>query len=342
MSLKQILEEDTKIRCVKIKIITKIGQNFIVGDSSAFSILLTPNLNYQNMEEGKCYIIQKPLRKDEYSFVPNEKTKPVKISTFNVPERKQECKKLKSIISNLEQTLDSKKDSNTTLKSFEHIIAQFPRPEVASLTAKVINISKDIRGTYGIYNIVKLKDVTNKSMDLNLYKTQLKKDLEIEAIIEFSHLKLTQFNRNGETINRLTTTPRSTCKKSENVDLFTDIPLGDFKIDGKVVAIDDIFPYHSCSKCWKKVDNDFNTCPCGNNDNPVKDFHCQFYIEKENDTDIEVIHTFRRQTGIFPHSLEVENIKNELDDRFLMKMFTFEWNVDNDRDTLRMVKIMEK
>ena len=69
------------------------------------------------MEEGKCYIIQKPLRKDEYSFVPNEKTKPVKISTFNVPERKQEYKKLRSIISNLEQTLDSKKDSNTTLKT---------------------------------------------------------------------------------------------------------------------------------------------------------------------------------------------------------------------------------
>ena len=116
------------------------------------------------MEEGKFYIIQKPIRKDEYSFVPNEKTKPVKISTFNVPERKQEYKKLRSIISNLEQTLDSKKDSNTTLKSFKDIVAQFPRPDVASLTSKVNNISKDVRGTYGIYNIVKLKDITNKSM----------------------------------------------------------------------------------------------------------------------------------------------------------------------------------
>ena len=123
-------------------------------------------------------------------------------------------------------------------------------------------------------------------MDLNLYKTQLKKDLETEAIIEFSHLKLTQFNRNGETIYRLTTTSRSTCKKSKNVDLFEYIPLGDFKIDGKVVAIDNIFPYHSCSKCWKKVGNDINTSQCGNNDNPIKDFHCQFYIEKQNDNDI--------------------------------------------------------
>ena len=342
MSIKQIFEEDGKIRCLKIKIISKHGDKLIVGDSSCLSILHAPNMIYQDMEVEKCYIIQKPLKKDEHSFVPNEKTKPINITTFNVPDKKQEFKKLKSILTNLTDTVDVKKDSKTNIKIFEDIIAKFPTSEVTSVTAKVINLSKDIQGSYGNYNIVKLKDVANKSIDMNLYKTQLKKDLEIGSILEFGFLKLTQFQRNGEIIHRLATTLRSTCKRSENVDLFENIPLGDLRIDGKVAAIDDIFSYLSCQKCWKKVDDNSGKCSCGNQGNPVNDFHCQFYIEKLNDTDIEVVHTFRRQTGISPNSLEIEKIQRELNDKFLMKTFTFEWNVDNESDTLKMVKIVEK
>ena len=63
MSTKQIFEEDSKIRCLKIKMISKHGDKFIVGDSSSLSILHAPNMSYQNGEVEKFYIIQKPLNK---------------------------------------------------------------------------------------------------------------------------------------------------------------------------------------------------------------------------------------------------------------------------------------
>ena len=53
------------------------------------------------MEEGQCYLIQKPLMKDKHGIIPNEKLRPVKIEPFNIPDRKQELKKLKSILSSV-------------------------------------------------------------------------------------------------------------------------------------------------------------------------------------------------------------------------------------------------
>ena len=49
----------------------------------------------------------------------------------------------------------------------------------------------------------------------------------------------------------------------------------------KVVAVEDIYPYTSCSKCWKKTHEDDLICNCGNADNIyVNDFYAKFYIEK--------------------------------------------------------------
>ena len=342
MSLKQIFEDDSNFRCLKIKIISKQGKYFIVGDTGALSILIAPNVNYEDMEREKCYIVQKPIKKDEHSFVPNEKTKPINIKAFQIQDRKQEYKKLTSILSNLIESSENKKNMTTNLLTFEVIKAQLPQAEVASVTAKVINISKDINGKFGNYNIVKLKDISSKTIDMNLYKTQIKKNLETGKIVEFRLVTLTKFVKDGQDIHRLATTSKTTCKTSENSDLFANVPLGDIKVYGRVVAIEDIFSYNSCSKCWKRVEDGAGICQCGHNENPVKDFHCNFYIEKQNDNEIEAVHTFRRLTNIFLDSLEIQKVQRELDDKFLMKTFTFEWNVDNDKDIFRMVKISEK
>ena len=123
-------------------------------------------------------------------------------------------------------------------------------------------------------------------------------------------------------------------------ELFKDVPLGDEKEEGKVIAVHNIFPYQSCSKCWKKTFEEDISCQCENKEDiHVNDFHCQFYIQMKNES-IIVVHTFRRQTDIIFDSQNNEEIQKALDDRYLERIFTFEWNNNlDDEDDLKMVNI---
>ena len=72
----------------------------------------------------------------------------------------------------------------------------------------------------------------------------------------------------------------------------------------------------------------------------MHDFHCQLYIESTTDELIEVVHTFRRQTNLSVSTLDHDDIQTLLEDTFLLKIFTFEWNIlDGDEENLRMVSI---
>ena len=111
------------------------------------------------------------------------------------------------------------------------------------------------------------------------------------------------------------TTSQSTIDKCDThiEALFKEVPVGDKREEGKVVAIHDIFTYMSCSKCWKKVTEEDTSCSCGNSSgNKIHDFHFQFYIELK-DEFIEVVHTFRRTTDLTVQTLVHDEIQNLLD-----------------------------
>ena len=118
------------------------------------------------------------------------------------------------------------------------------------------------------------------------------------------------------------------------------VSLGDKREKAKVVAVEDIFPYTSCSKCWKKTHEDDLICKCGNTDTiHVNDFHAKFYIEELNEKNIEVLHIFRRQTKIVVNSIQQEEIRSALEKSYLGKIFNFDYNIDTDKDELIMVEI---
>ena len=337
MSLKNVFDKDRNIRCLRIKVVAKQGEHYIVGDGSCLAICYSNNKLYETMKEGQSYLIQKPLMKDEHGIIPNEKLGPVKIEPFNIPERKQELKKLKSILSSIPVTPAKNQENLDSIKTFENIISS--NAELLTVTAKIVNISKDIKGKYGSYNILKLKDIASCPIDLNLYKTNLRKNMNVGDVFELRNLKLIRYMKDQEEVTRLATTSRTVGIKLEGIQLFEKVPLGDIMTNGKVIAIDDIFSYSSCPQCWKKVDPDQAQCQCGNADTPLKDFHCNFFIETAENSDVEVVHTFRRQAKIIPSSLETDVIQKELQDNFMMKSFLFEWNICQDKDILRMVDI---
>ena len=102
--------------------------------------------------------------------------------------------------------------------------------------------------------------------------------MNVGDVFELRNLKLIRYMKDQEEVTRLATTSRTVGIKLEGIQLFEKVPLGDIMTNGKVIAIDDIFSYSSCPQCWKKVDPDQTQCQCGNDDTPLKDFHCNFYI----------------------------------------------------------------
>ena len=283
MSLKEVLQDDTKVRTIKIKVIVNQGEKAIVGDGSGLAICCSPNIGFRQMQEGKCYTILKPLKLDDNTFIPNEKLKPFQIDTFPLTPKKSELIKLQTILKDNLEKKDRHVDKHrSNLTTFQDVANFPPKTEIRVITAKILNISKDIAGAYGTYNIAKLKDQNLDKMDINIYNQKIKAKMQIGDIFELRHLKVTQYEKDGEVTRRLATTAKSSGSKpsSEIETLFKDIPLGDKKEEGKVVAINDIFSYFSCSKCWKKTDKEDAICSCGNtNEIHVKDFHFQMYIE---------------------------------------------------------------
>ena len=340
MLLKDILQDEKNVNNLKVKVIMNRKESIIVGDSSMIAIFSTTNTSYENMIEGSCYMIIKPTKQDSNSFTANEKLKPVKIKAFTVPTKKTELNRLQSIIEQLSPKVDDL--SKEKLKTFKDIQDLVPKSELKSIIVKVITISKTIAGQYGPYNIAKLKDVNNEKMDINLYNKQITKRLNRGCVLELRNLKITEFSRDGEKNKRLSTSSRSIANPCslDKVKLFENIPIGDQREEGTVLAVNDIFSYLSCSSCWKRTIEEDTTCQCGNKED-IHDgnFHCQFYIQLKKDDEVKVVHTFSRVTDITPKSYQIEDLQEALDSKYLEKSFTFEWNENIDEDKLTMALI---
>jgi hypothetical protein len=345
MSLKDLLQSDVKVNHIKIKVIRKHNENLIVGDKSMLAICSAVNSSFKDLIEGKCYMILKPVKQDDNNFIPNEKLKPVKIADFPLTVKRTEEHRLVEIIkTNSCATSNLQADFKDNLKTFEDILKLPSKCEIKTVTVKVITISKNISGIYGDYNIGKFKDKTGEKMDMNLYSKQITEKLKRGEIVELRKVKLTEYLKDGDTFKRLSTTARTTAHRcSPQIEnLFNNVPLGDEKEEGIVLAIHDIFPYISCSKCWRKRNDDDDTCQCGNKDGiKVNDFHCQFYIQMVKDEDVKIVHTFRRQTELAPDNQDTEEIQKQLDEKYVEKSYIFEWNINSDEDELRMVLITE-
>ena len=346
MLLKDLLQSEKNINNIRIKVIVNRKENIIVGDTSMVAIFSTTNSSYENMVEGDYYMILKPLRQDVHTFTANEKLKPVKIAEFALSPKKGDVNKLKEMIQATPTKNKESPANSPVITNFKDILVLSSKSEIKSVPVKIVNISKVIAGTYGPYNIAKIKDSNGDKLDLNMYKTDLRNKLQRGNVVELTKLKLTEYSKDGETVKRLSTTARSSAHKCNSFTetLFEKIPLGDERQEGTVIAVNDIFPYISCSKCWKKTEVDDIICQCGNKDNiNVIDFHCQFYIQikKEDEEEVKVVQTFRRTTNLTFKIFDVQDIQKILEEKYVEKFFTFEWNKNTDDEELKMVMIAE-
>ena len=342
MSLKDLLDDEIKVNNIKVKFISMNGEHSIVGDATRLAICDLSNNYYKDCKEGDCYIIVKPIKQDNNIFIPNEKLRPIKMKPFPLIHNKNELKKLNGILqSSHSGKAPTTRNQTEKLTTFDDINKLSANIEVKHITVKVISLSRNIAGKFGNYNIGKIKDVNGDKMDINIYSKQVRAYMKVGNIIDLKNLKIIEYSKDKIVVKRLATTSRSNAGlcSSETEILFTDIPIGDQREEGKVVGITDIFPYLSCSNCWKKTNEDDSICQCENRNNiHIKDFHCKFYIEINKNNDIKVVHTFRRQTSVNIDSQNHEEIQKDLENKYINNSYTFEWNINNDED-LKMVII---
>ena len=343
MSLKDLLIDEKKVNNLRIKVLEIQENHIIVGDKTGLAICSTHDSNLKNLAKGSCYMILKPIKQDENTFVPNEKLKPIKIGEISVKANSKEIQKLVNLIkTKLPEKTGAITKALDNLNTFQEVLEIAKNGEIKTLTVKVISISKDIAGKYGTYNIAKIKDKSAEKLDINLYNKQVSKNFKRGDIIELRNLKLTGYIKAGENIQRLATTGRSSAHKCspQIEEIFKNVPLGDEREQGIVLAVNDIFPYLSCSKCWKKTNENDDSCICGNTEDiKILDFYCEFYILLTKNNDVKVVHTFRRQTGIFPESDNLETLQKTLDNKFVDKSFIFDWNNNIDNEESMMVEI---
>ena len=332
-----------KVNNIKIKVLEIEGNYMVVGDQSSLGICSTHDANFKNLDKGNCYIILKPIKQDENTFVPNEKLKPIKVDAFSLSSKAKDVQKLVNLVrTKYPQEANVRSNVTDNLQTFQEILQVPSKSEIKTLFVKVISISKDIAWIYGTNNIGKIKDKTAEKLDINLYNKQVTQNFKRGEIIELKNVKVTEYMKAGEKVQRFATTARSSAHKcSHEIErLFENVPVGDEREQGIVLAVNDIFSYLSCSKCWKKTNENAESCICGNTEDiKLIDFYCQFYILLAKNDNVKVVQTFRRQTGINPESDNHEALQKTLDDKFVNKSFTFEWNNNIDNDDSKMVEI---
>ena len=344
MSLKDLLHDEKKVNNIKIKVLEIEGNHMVVGDQSSLGICSTHDANFKNLAKGNCYMILKPIKQDENTFVPNEKLKPIKVDAFSLSSKAKDVQKLVNLVrTKYPQEANVRSNVTDNLQTFQEILQVPSKSEIKTISVKVISISKDIAGIYGTYNIGKIKDKTAEKLDINLYNKQVRQNFKRGEIIELKNVKVTEYMKAGEKVQRFATTARSSAHKcSPEIErLFKNVPVGDEREQGIVLAINDIFSYLSCSKCWKKTNENDESCICGNTEDiKLIDFYCQFYILLAKNDNVKVVQTFRRQTCINPESDNHEALQKTLDDKFVNKSFTFEWNNNIDNEDSKMVEII--
>ena len=343
MSLKDLLNDEKKVNNLRIKVLEIQENHIIVGDQSGLAICSTLDTNFKTLAKGGCYMILKPVKQDENTFIPNVKLKPIKMAEFPLPASTKEIQKLVNLIKEkCPHKTDTITEAPDNLQTFQDVLNLAPNTEIKTLIVKVISISKDLAGKYGTYNIGKIKDKTAEKLDINLYNKQVRQNFKRGEIIELKNVKVTEYMKAGEKVQRFATTARSSAHKcSPEIErLFENVPMGDEREQGKVLAINDIFTYLSCSKCWKKTNENDESCICGNTEDiKLIDFYCQFYILLAKNDDVKVVQTFRRQTGISPESDNLDTLQKTLDNKFVNKSFIFDWNNNIDNEESMMVEI---
>jgi len=229
-------------------------QYYLLATTERCVLMKTEN----KLKSGVSYTFMKPEEKGVGIFFANSKQKIMKAKPCIGKEVKPKEKAL--LMMNLEKILEKEpchKNGQTEIVPFEELFggeAGNAGKSVTKMTVMVKRLSNNIKGQYGFFKVLDVKDTKNKALAVYIYHDKLG-DVKQGDIVAMTHMKISNMKRDDEEFRRVQTTPMTkvTIMTNEVKDLFKDVTVGDIRGNGTVVGIVSVRQYESCRGCRKKV-----------------------------------------------------------------------------------------
>ena len=291
MTIIQLINGE-KVNFLQVNVLKQINlTQFIVGDNTGLAIMTLEGDQTQNVEVGKGLKMVKPSIQEKVISC-HPKFSPMKSKQMKIEVNQEELDQLE-----LSGTI---KNRCTRGVNFSQIQNDFGDTAVInSVLVYVTTKSKHIDGKYGSYQICNLKDLEGSSSSINLYKQNIDK-LEVNKMYTLEKIKKTTIRTDSGI--RMATTNFTNIKAAtpDQIHLFDDIEIADYKIAGTCLMFNELSYYKSCKKHLTKLDGEGCCSNCGQNENDVGkvDFRCSLIIENKSDETMTAIVIFKRHLDV--------------------------------------------
>lgn len=237
------------------QVIEEVQENFYLLATADKCVIMKTE---DKLKIGVSYTFMKPEERGVGIFFANTKQKIMKAKPCMRKEVKPKEKAL--LMMNLQKILEKEpcpKNTQTEIVPFEELFggeAGNAGKSVTKMTVMVKRLSNNIKGQYGFFKVMDVKDTKNKALAVYIYHDKLK-DVKQGDIVTMTNMKMSKMKRDDEEFRRVQTTPMTnvTIITDEVQDLFKDVTIGDIRAKGTVVGIVNVRQYDSCRGCHKKV-----------------------------------------------------------------------------------------
>lgn len=298
---------------------------FIVSDGME-NILLDISSNAEQGKDlavNKCFRLMKPqIIKDKLIFATNFKACPV----ANFQPAKLTAKESKKFAPKQLELID--------LVAISDIADVSANQTAPTLYLKVFFVSKDKKGPFSNFRMVKVKDAFKNKHFVQLYAPH-KDIVEVGKVYKFSQLLIQQYRKEGEKWGRMRSQRQTkvSLASSEFDTFFENVTAGDRVIDGLIFAHEKICMYPCCPHCTRAhFETSDSLCKhCGESySTPSKDFRVTLIVNDDSRDDLVNIVVFRSQLGLEFNTLTEDTVQAKLESFHLSRVIVEYDSKEND------------
>jgi hypothetical protein len=250
---------------------------------------------------------------------------PGQIATFSVPKLTDKEKGKLALPS----------DSDLDLITLDKVCVVDADTTAPILFLKVVFLSTEKKSTYSFYRTAKVRDVANQKHFIQLFG-KYRDEVETGKVYKFSSLLVQKFKLENELWGRVRTQPNTRIVlASEGVSArFAHISIADTTMKGMLFAHEKIYIYHSCIKCYKRVDPMIELCGhCGTKlagDSSLKSFNVTLLVANPDLDDVVRVLVFASHLNMDRGDWDEDAVQSRLESLH-MQHVTIGYDKDNMR-----------
>ena len=326
---------------IDVKIVEAINENtFIIGDEKEAMILKAEKNEKKILVEGNSVRLIKPKFIDGNIIESHPSFPPMKIKPVETNVKEKVLDKLREIAS-MFQPAPGQGQGPEHLLTFKDLDEKPPNSE-ATLVVRVCSVTRPLEGKYSKFRFATIKDKDNLMNNLAIYPPHTEKLFEPGKLYKISHVKKTNYKKEGENYFRVSTQRKSFIKEFEDhAKIFENVTIGEFQTVGSILGHGDIMCYQGCTVSWLKVKQSGKCDAHAENMTDCEtrnEFVTEIYLDVEDD--VQTFIGFTRHFELNVQDFQEETIGRLLAEKFVLKDVRIDFNKDQDNaGKNRMIKM---